>query len=757
VGSQAAEQIIAGVVLSERLAVTMYGAIHRASLGAQRNLRGLIVDPKLLADDSFRIALTGAAGVAAAVALEHPHIVPTVAVESGGEEVVVVTRGVGRYVTVQDLIESAKSHGKKVPVEVAGAIGKVVVGALAAAHKAGVVHGAVHPRSVLVDESGEVRLGDFVVGKALTSAVAQGADSSLWRGLSGYIAPELVVGEDPTPAADVFAVGALLFTMLAGETPPGSLRATPAVERLVQRALDTDVTRRYKAAPELLENLLEAFEDDRWELAERGELIKAAGLSQSDENIDDATEDLLASLGSASTEVQTPIRPSVDFRAEAAAARQQKSSPGMPAGKRLDALLEGLSEETTEDPTGFTAIDAKPFSAMTKDPISELIRKDPRKNEAIVSSAAQDEAAALGALAGLDEPVRRASSVVEAANAAAARLEAAADRAEAAAARVRRTSEPIIATEPADAEPEPEPPPARTRTKSTPMPVAAPAPKPVTAKRPAAAPPIDPIADVEPPNVNLRGPGHYIIGFLAVAAVGGAGYGIYHVMQNQQASIAEQKALDDKKQKEADERTKLLTAALADPGTIEVHSTPNEAGVWLRLGATPLTTDIRVASETTHEIGLVLPGHDETEIQVVGADWSGDKETTERTASVKATLPDHDAKKKPPARTALPLQPDAEHKPTTLTGSGPLHVESTPAGAEAWLFIGTTDTVRFSDLTAGRAYELEVVKDGFVPAHISIAADDWRDGDAKTPIDQAKKKSTLTRSVDLVPDKPGKK
>ena len=45
------------------------------------------------------------------------------------------------------------------------------------------IHGAVHPRSVLIDEDGGVRLTDFVVGRALTTAVAQGADSSLWRGL----------------------------------------------------------------------------------------------------------------------------------------------------------------------------------------------------------------------------------------------------------------------------------------------------------------------------------------------------------------------------------------------------------------------------------------------------------------------------------------------------------------------------------------------------------------------------------------------
>src|SRR5678815_4731836 len=105
---QAAEQIIAGVVLSERLAVTMYGAIHRAQFGGGRNLRGLVVDPKLLEEDAFRISLTDQKLIAKVTRLEHPNMVPTVAVESGGPDVVIVSRGGGRYVTVQDLITRRK-------------------------------------------------------------------------------------------------------------------------------------------------------------------------------------------------------------------------------------------------------------------------------------------------------------------------------------------------------------------------------------------------------------------------------------------------------------------------------------------------------------------------------------------------------------------------------------------------------------------------------------------------------------------------
>ncbi|HEX8115199.1 MAG TPA: protein kinase, partial [Kofleriaceae bacterium] len=443
---QAAEQIIAGVVLSERLAVTMYGAIHRAQFSGQRNLRGLVVDPKLLAEGSFRLALTDAGAVATAVALDHPSIVPTVAVEEGGPDVVIVTRGVGCYVTVQDLITAARanrSQGGKLAIPVAAAIGKSTIEALAAAHRARVVHGAVHPRSVLIDEDGGVRLGDFVVGRALTTAVAQGADSTMWRGLAGYLAPELVVGEDPSPGADVFAVGAMLFTMLSGDVPPGSLHVTPAVERLVQRALDTDLTRRYRSASDLLENLLEAFEDDRWELADRAEIVSAAGLSQSDTNVDEATEDLLASLATPGAVQVTPIRPSADIRAQAIASHHHQHHIDTPPGNRLDALLADL-----DDSRELTAVDDdRPF---VRDPISEVIAKHPRRSEAIAqlrhrvpslddpdddtplpppmresdqipaarqgaATAAGDEAAAMSALAGLDEPrdARRPLSIDE--------------------------------------------------------------------------------------------------------------------------------------------------------------------------------------------------------------------------------------------------------------------------------------------------------------------------------------------------------
>jgi serine/threonine protein kinase len=763
VGGQAAEQIIAGVVLSERLAVTMYGAIHRAQFSGQRNLRGLVVDPRMLAETSFRLALTESNAIATATGLEHPNIVPTVAVEAGGPDVVVVTRGGGRYVTVQDLISAARANrreGGKLSLPVAAAIGRSVVEALAVAHKAKVVHGAVHPRSVLIDEDGSVRLGDFVVGRALTIAVAQGADSSLWRGLSGFIAPELVVGEDPTPAVDVFAVGAMLFTMLSGEVPPGTLHVTPAVERLVQRALDTDVSRRYKNAKDLLENLLEAFEDDRWEIADRGEVIKAAGLSATDTNIDEATEDLLASLGNNAVQV-TPMRPSVDIRAAEAAAARQKARTPTTGSNRLDALLQDL-DDTRGDHT--TVEDGSSFK---RDPISELIQMDPRKREAIIQARrvpslddpdeeetplppptrdsdadlmrssrsspgsgpgrpnTVDEVAAMSALSDLDEPVRRVSTAAEQATVAAEKLEKAARRAEAAASRVETNNDNNERVE-----------------------------RKISAQRAAPRPNLAEIPqfdDLPAPRLKSR-----LVPILSMLVILGGGIAFYFVYQGQKEQRAANAVEEKKRKDEHDRLEKLAIDRQADIGTIKVSSTPPDASVWIKLGRTsPGFKTFPLSSLVMHRIRLELDGYQGVDTEVLPASWSG--AGPDRKATVNVTLKAVGKDKKTGKSQAEPLParpPNLAVEPKDFTpGEGPLQIETSPPGAEVWLLIGYPNTGVSFPTVAGRDYELRALSDGFKPGYAQISAEEWRDGGSPSlPIDMAKKKSVLQKSIELAPD-----
>ena len=65
-------------------------------------------------------------------------------------------------------------------------------------------------------------------------------------------------------------------------------------------------------------------------------------------------------------------------------------------------------------------------------------------------------------------------------------------------------------------------------------------------------------------------------------------------------------------------------------------------------------------------------------------------------------------------------------------------------------FVGA-NSARFQAI-AGRDYEAAVVKPGFKTEHVEFKADDWRDNDPSTPIDSAKKKAVLSRTVELQPD-----
>ena len=288
---------LAGYTLGDRLAQDIYGEVYRASEG-KKQVCLLVVDPRLAGDEHFTEALS--LGTASLLeALQHRAVVGTVVVAQDGKSLVVVTEGVNGATSLADLLGRVRSRGGKVPPRVAATIARAVVDALAAAHIAGIAHGALHPRSVLIDGDGYTRITDFAVGYAAMTAASQGSEALPLKGLAGYLAPELALGDTPAPASDVFACGALIFTMLTGETPPGSLNTTPAVERLVQRALDTDLARRFGDAIELQENFVEALEDDRWESAPPAEVARFVAEQVPADNLDAATEDLLASLGGA--------------------------------------------------------------------------------------------------------------------------------------------------------------------------------------------------------------------------------------------------------------------------------------------------------------------------------------------------------------------------------------------------------------------------------------------------------------------------
>ena len=114
------------------------------------------------------------------------------------------------------LRELLRERGPMPPHAAAAVLGPVL-GGLAVAHRAGLVHRDVKPENVLISDDGEVKIADFGLVRAV--AEAKITSTSVILGTAAYLSPEQVGTGDAGPRSDVYAVGILTYELLTGCTP----------------------------------------------------------------------------------------------------------------------------------------------------------------------------------------------------------------------------------------------------------------------------------------------------------------------------------------------------------------------------------------------------------------------------------------------------------------------------------------------------------------------------------------------------------
>src|SRR5688500_3318372 len=189
-----------------------------------------------------------------AARLSHPHVIP---LHDSGEQDGLLYY-VMPYIEGESLRDRLKRTGA-IPLRDALRIAQEVAGALAYAHKRGVVHRDIKPENILLSE-GHALVADFGIARAVSTAGGEKlTNTGVALGTLHYMSPEQALTEEVDDRTDIYSLGCVLYEMLAGHPPlqggsphmvmsqlvsggaPSLATTMPALPRDVARVVDTAV------------------------------------------------------------------------------------------------------------------------------------------------------------------------------------------------------------------------------------------------------------------------------------------------------------------------------------------------------------------------------------------------------------------------------------------------------------------------------------------------------------------------------------
>src|SRR6266545_2813356 len=258
--------------------------VHRGRdlrLGRDVAIKTLRTD--LARDETFQIRFRREAQNAAS--LNHPAIV---AVYDTGEETAptgeTIPYIVMEFVNGRTLKEVLGAERRLMPRRALEITGDICA-ALEFSHRHGIIHRDIKPGNVMLTPTGQVKVMDFGIARALASGATTMTQTAAVIGTAQYLSPEQARGEAVDARSDVYAAGCVLFELLTGEPPftgdspvavayqhvredpkpPSALnpRVSPALDAVVLKAMSKGPANRYQSAAEMRTDLVRVLSGQR--------------------------------------------------------------------------------------------------------------------------------------------------------------------------------------------------------------------------------------------------------------------------------------------------------------------------------------------------------------------------------------------------------------------------------------------------------------------------------------------------------------